>query len=213
MEPGCVRLIAGRGDFQPLDAEVLAGGEQAAFGDARAGMRFKPGHVHGLVQMQLARPAIVVQPVGDGVVLLDLAYHQAGAQRVNRSGGDEVDLARFGWEPAQQVFNFPRKRGLARALRCDGLAEAGRQSGPGRGAQHVPHLGLAAASLVRLSVGVAGMHLHREPLGGEDEFHQDGQRLGAGNREPDLSRLPGPRAKPRLQVGDTPNRFVILGRQ
>ncbi len=39
------------------------------------------------------------------------------------------------------------------------------------GVQDVPHLGLAARAIL----AIVGMHLHREPLGGEEQLHQQRQ--------------------------------------
>src|SRR5277367_4616583 len=60
-------------------------------------MRRKVSYLRAMLQVQLARPAVIVQAVSDVGVLLDLANSQPRPNCVNCSGGNENSVAgRYG---------------------------------------------------------------------------------------------------------------------
>jgi hypothetical protein len=154
------------------------------------------GDRHRLFHVDLARPAVVPQPVRHVRVLLDLAEHDAGANRMHRMGGREVRLARRDRNPVEQLLNVARLRGLQQSLARDGLAEPERDRRTRLRFQDVPHLGLAEPPVL----AVVGMHLHRKPLRREQQF--DEQRQFAIRQIPRLAdgliRIGEPRRETRL---------------
>lgn len=65
-----------------------------------------------LVQMKVAGPAVVVKPVGRIGVLLKLQQRDAGANRVDRAGGNEDEVARGHGPPVDHSFD--------RSVQCRG---------------------------------------------------------------------------------------------
>src|SRR5437773_5511884 len=95
-------------ELERIGGEVPAFGETAptvmqAGGEPRPRMppALEIGCAQAFIDMQLARAAIIVQPVSDVGILLDLAQCDPGADGVNRARWNEVGLARTDRNPAQ----------------------------------------------------------------------------------------------------------------
>ena len=93
------------------------------------------------IEMQFARAAVVVEPIGDIGMLLHFAQSQACANGVNRSGGNEECVAGFDVDPAQQVFNLTAQRRLAQPVPRNGLPKSESEPRARIGPQNIPHLG------------------------------------------------------------------------
>ena len=134
--------------------------------------RFCGRNLHGLVQMQFARAAVVVEPIGDVGVLLDFTQREPAADGVNCAGGDEKSVARLHFHPVQQLLDFAAQRCRSQTLAADWFPKSDGELRARIGAQDVPHFGFPARILVRGGEIVVGMHLHRQALGSEDKLHQ-----------------------------------------
>jgi len=101
-------------------------------------------HLQGLIEMQLTRAAVIVEPVGDIAILLDLAERETGANSVHRACGHKERIARLRRTPVQQLFDLARERRGAHALARERPLETQRQARPRLSPQHVPHFRLAS---------------------------------------------------------------------
>jgi hypothetical protein len=108
---------------------------------------------HGLLAMERAWPALVVDPapvidaVGGVGVLLDLEDEIAGADGMDASAGQEHRLALLGLERAEQAGELGRADGLLELLPRYAVLQAHVDFCLGRGLQEVPHFGLRLALL------------------------------------------------------------------
>jgi fructokinase len=79
----------------------------------RFSIRRATGHGHGIVEVKLTRPAVIVEPVGDVGVLLELDQRQTAPDRVDRARRNEEEIPRTDGAPIEKVFDRPVKRGAA----------------------------------------------------------------------------------------------------
>ena len=116
-------------DIQLLRAEIRAIHEQLA--GCRLGSRMPASvrHLHAFIQMQFARPAVVIEAVGHVGVLLDLAEHDAGADGVHRMRRSEVRLAGLHRNPVHELLDLAGARRPPQPLARDRLAEPQRDLG------------------------------------------------------------------------------------
>ena len=136
-------------------------------------MRARVRDRDAFVQVQFPRPAVVVQPVGDVAVLLNLDQRQAGSDGVHRSRRREERIARVAPATSGAATRFRRSATTSRSRsRMIGSLKPSAMVGVRVGAQHVPHLGLPRAAFPGARLRVVRVHLHREPVGSEDELHQ-----------------------------------------
>ncbi len=64
------------------------------------------GNLDGLVQVQFARAAVIVQPIRDIGMLLDFAQSKSTADGVNRAGGNEESIAGLHLDPIEQLLDL-----------------------------------------------------------------------------------------------------------
>jgi tRNA-specific 2-thiouridylase len=140
------------------------------------------------IEVQFARTAVIIQPVGDIAVLLDFDQANAGADGVDRAGGNVEEIARSRRMPFEQVLDGAIERGGAHRLRTQWFDEADPQPRAGFCARHQPAFLLAAPAK---GLRVGRMDLDRKSLAGKDVFDQQLLDLGGGF-EPDL---PDPRSR------------------
>src|SRR5258708_36040366 len=152
-------------ELERIGGEVRAIGEAAppvgqAGGAPRPGMPPAPetGCPQAFIEMQLARAAIIVQPVGDVGILLDLAEGDPGADGVNRARWNEVGLARTNRNPAQPLLDLSAQRRRPQRFFADRPREAEGDTRSLLRPQNVPHFRLADAALA------VRMDLHGEVL-------------------------------------------------
>ena len=143
-------------------------------------LRFaRPGRRHGdgVFDVQFALPSIVEQPERGVAVLLDFGENDAGADRVNGSGGNEDDVALMDRVPMHDVGDRAVRD---RRSQLDGgarIIQSHRDLCAGSGGENVPCFGLAVGKPDRARKRIVRMNLNRERLGGEEQFEQQ-RRLG-----------------------------------
>ena len=133
--------------------------------NAQPGARFLP-------------PAVVVEPVGQVGALGDLVNQQARAQGVDRARGDVDHVALLDRHEVEQLEDRAVQRRGAQLRAGHRALNAVDHPGARLGLEHHPGLGLAQPAAFRLvgaGVGVVGVHLHAEPLGGVQELDQERQ--------------------------------------
>ena len=145
MSPPIAALLARRfGDVGEL--------QSALFDAVAVPLRWIPEYKHEatiardrdrLVEMQLARPAVVVKAVGDVGILLDLDQAQPGADRVNGACRNVEEIAWPDRVPFQQPFDAAVKSGLAHGRCVERFAKADTQGRAGFGIEDQPALFLA----------------------------------------------------------------------
>src|SRR6202000_3064319 len=111
-----------------------------------------------LLDVQFARTSVIPETVGYVGILLNLAQHDAAANRVYRMRRSEVRLARAHRHPVEQILNLAGASGLAQTLPADRFAKTQCNGGARLRVQDVPHFGFAAWSVF----AVAWVHLHRQ---------------------------------------------------
>ena len=109
----------------------------------QSGMAAQIRHLQRLIEMEFARAPVIVEPVRDIAILLDLAERQTRANGVYRAGRHKEAVARLRSIPMQQPFDLARKRRRAHSLAGERLLETERQTRARLSPQHVPHFGLA----------------------------------------------------------------------
>ena len=185
------------------------GGAGAPFEREGGPGRRRPGagvrHRHRLVEMELARAAVIVEPVGEVDILLDLDQRDAAADGVDRAGGRIEEVALRRRPPIEQAFDAAVERGLAERRPGNFAGQAEPDHGVRLGVDHVPGFVLAAGIASGAGGRVVRVDLDRQPLGGEQIF--DEQRGIVRRLEPDLAdRLVARRAgKARRQVPPAPD--------
>ncbi len=144
-------------------------------------------HADALLEMQLARAAVVVEAVGDVGVLLDLDDRAAAADRMHRVGRDVEEVAGPDRVPHEHVLDRAVERRAAHRFGVDRLPEADSQRRPGFGVDHQPAFLLAlAAETHRLGLRVGRVHLDRQLVAGEQVLDQQLRQVRR-RHEPDLT--------------------------
>ena len=177
-------------------------------------MRFAPRHRDTCIQMQFARTAIVIEPVGNVAVLLNLDQTDPGTDRMDRAGRNIEEIAGPDLVPFEQLLDRTVQCGGADLISTGTLEKPDSQRRAGIGRDHQPAFFLAlAAQSLRKSLRVRGMSLDRELFRREDIFDQ--QALQRRRRlEPHLADpLPGGRDKRRGELILAPRLFDHPDRQ
>src|SRR5690348_17976880 len=73
-------------------------------------------YVDGVVEVQLARTPVIVQPISDVGVLLELQQRDAGADGMDRPGGNEEKIAGGDRTPIDELLDRAVERGAAQLL-------------------------------------------------------------------------------------------------
>lgn len=157
----------------------------------------------GLVEVEFAGAAVVVEAVGGIGELLDLAKDDPGAEGVDRAGGDKDGVAGVNGDPVEEVFDGAGEGGGTDEVAGDGFAETEGDDGAGFSAQDLPHFRLAVIEAAGAGLEVVGMDLNGEAFAGEEELGQQGQRGGRG--VPDLADGFSGRGEPGLEVRRAPD--------
>ena len=180
-------------DVRLVQGKIRAVGEQC-FGIAvknrrlpagrqrRVGRR-KIGHVHRLFDMQLPglavlQSAVIVHAVGGVGALLHLRQQNALADGMQRARGNKGEISLFDLHVPYRVQQGLLLDTGAELRLCERFFHAEDQLRPRVAIQNVPALGLAELVFVHTGIGIVGMYLHRQFVGGVDEFDQYGKRLG-----------------------------------
>ena len=141
-------------------------------------------HREALLDVQLARLAVgleapvVVEAVGDVGILLQLVEDDAVADRMDRSGGDQDDIARVDLDTPQVVLQPGLGDGAADFVLGGLLLQPVDDLGAVVGLQDIPRLGFAETAVLMLSgVLVVGVDLHRELILRVDELGEERKRM------------------------------------
>ena len=131
---------------------------------------FSARNVDACLDMQLARAAVVPEPVGGVAVLLRFEHDHAGSDGVYGACVDEDHVACLDGDHAELCFNGTVGDGGFDLGVGERLAKANRDGGAGFGRKHVPALGFAPRHAQGLGLLVIGMNLHGELFAREKEF-------------------------------------------
>ena len=123
-------------------ASLSRPGALGRFGSAAT--RGEGRHRHGLVEMELAGSAVIVEPVGEVEILLDLDQRDAAADGVDRAGGRIEDVALAHRPPVEQPLDAAVERGGAQRVARDLAGQPEPDHGARLGVDHEPGLVLAA---------------------------------------------------------------------
>ena len=160
-----------------------------------------------LLRVQLARLAVqsgtvvIVDAVGDVGGLLDLRQEAAAADGMDAAGGQEEDVAGSDGMLRQHLGDAVFRHQADVVVGGDPLLQTGNQFCAGFGADHVPHLRLAAAAVALCGQLVVRMDLDAEVALRVDEFDQ--QREGPGIDVRDLLARFGAFSHDRFAARDT----------
>ena len=102
-----------------------------------------------VVEMQLARAAVVVEPVGHVGILLEFEQRNAPADRVDRAGRDHEEVAGAHRPPVHQLLDRAIERGGAKLVRRNGALQAEAERRAGLRVEDVPALALALGKPAR----------------------------------------------------------------
>jgi hypothetical protein len=126
-----------------------------------------------LLGVKLTLPAVVEQAECRVAALLDLRDHESGADRVDRPGGHDYDVARRHGPPAHTIGYRAVFDGRPQLLRRETPIEPEGDLGPGGGAEDVPGFGLAARQAHLVCQRIVGMNLDGKWLVGEQQLEQE----------------------------------------
>jgi hypothetical protein len=150
-------------------------------------MGLRPSRRHRRLDLKLAVAAIIVEPVGEVDILLDLDQGQPRPERMDGARRRVEEVARRGFAPVNQLFEAPVDGGGAKLGPSDFPFQPEPEPRSGLGLEHDPRLVLASAMPRRTRRFVVGMDLDRQLLAGQQIFDEQ-LRLGAAPvLEPDLT--------------------------
>src|SRR5687768_5954655 len=112
--------------------------------------------------MQLARPAVIVQAVGDVRVLLKLDQRQPWSDRVDRAWRNEEELPRYDWPPVEQFLDRTVEGGSAHLFFTNFAREAEPERRAGLRIDNIPAFGLPARQSPLARLRIIGMNLDRQ---------------------------------------------------
>src|ERR1039458_4842338 len=144
----------------------------------RPRMHAQVGNRRRLFHMQRPIPPVIPQPVSDIGILLDLAQHNPGADRVHRVRRGEIGFPGLHRHPVDELFDLARPRRFPQMVARDWLPKPQRDGRARFRRQDVPHFRFAAWAVLP----IVRMHLHAQPLRCEDQLDQ--QRQIAFGQEP-----------------------------
>ena len=152
------------------DENRPAGGEAGRM--AECAKRPRSGNRDAVVLVQFTLTAVVEQAECRVAVLLNFGEHDAGADGMNRPGGDEDRIACRDGAPMKQVDDRPVPDRRMQFLRRDPVRQPDADLRAGFCRQDVPRLALAVAQPDGAREGIVRVNLYRQRLAGEQEFEQ-----------------------------------------
>src|SRR6476469_10374565 len=141
-------------------------------------------YLDAIVEVQLARAAVVVEAVGEVDVLLEFQQRYAAADCVDGAGRHEEQVAAANWFPIHQVLDRSIERRRPELVLPDVAPQAQRDGGAWFGVENVPAFALAAGEAAGPRIRIVGVDLNRQTFAGEQIFEEQGQFAAA--REPDF---------------------------
>lgn len=140
-----------------------------------------------LLDMQFPGQAVrsqavpVEQPKRQVAGLLNLGQHDSLADRVDRSRGNEQEIAGSDFDPMQTLLDGSPGKCLAQFDLGDARLQTGKEATACLGRKDHPGFSLAMFSGNEcLSLFVVGMHLHRKAVMGIKEFDEQGKLRSSG---------------------------------
>ncbi len=170
--PDTVRL-----QLEALEYEVRIGGEQcspiveASRQDLSAG-RCSLRHSESVINMKLPMAAVVEKAKCGVASLLNLRDHQSRTDGVDRAGRHEYSVASRDRAPGNEVSYGAIVDGQAQLPRRQGMLQTEGNGCAKLSTKYVPRFRLAVRQTDRLREGVAGMHLNRQRLAGQQDLKQ-----------------------------------------
>ena len=122
--------------------------------------------------MQFTVAAVIVEPVGQIDILLDLDQRQPAADGMDGAGRRIDEVAGFDRLPVEQMLDRAVQRSSAQFVLAHRLFGAERDGRAGLSGKDQPRLVLAARIARALRLGVGGVDLHRQMLAGEQIFDE-----------------------------------------
>ncbi len=144
----------------------------SGFGGDFAGGGMEAGCGKALVDVQLARAAVVVEAVRHVGGLLSFKQDDAGADGVHGAGIDEDHVAFFDWNLLDHGFERVVGDGLSHGFHAAARLEPERHRRARPGVEHVPALRLAAGLSGLLGQRVIGVYLYGKLVVGKQYLHQ-----------------------------------------
>ena len=216
-KPGLsVRFQAPGGVWRQIDLfehEMRIGNEKRPFvGEpvrlhleiGRSGVRNR----HCVFDMKFTLPAVIEQTKRRVAALLDFRNDEPRANRVDRPGGHEDDVARRHGPPHDKIRDRAVVDRLTQLLRSHALLQAERDLGFGSSTQDVPGFGFAVRQAHRMRKRIVRMNLDGKRLAREQQLEQERRICGrlTGSLVPDFADRAAVMARvaPRTQICNTP---------